>query len=153
MRVTTIDGRIEVLGESWKQQGRVKTYDYISFQDRDGQDIVARKVRVWDEVDRILSPGARGVFVIGKVIGANELHAVKVGDREAFSEWLQGGLGKIYALLVFLLVFGLLLSWLLIGIPLVILAIWGLFGLSPWRKQLIAAARAAGFKMTAVKII
>ncbi len=149
MRINIVQGEIETLGESSKEENMVKTYDYISFRDVTGQDIVVKKVKVWNEVDRILVPGVAGTFVIAKFVGVgNELHAAKVADREVLSDWLQGGsMTKMYAILFVVLLLGIFTSFIVVGIPLVVLAIWGLFGLPRWRKHLQEAARRAGFKL------
>lgn len=154
MKINVISGTIETLGESVKDQSGVKTYDYISLRNDDGQDTLARKVRVWDDVDRMLVPGASGTFVFSKLLFLpNELHAVRIGDREAYSEWLQSGLGKVYVQFTVILIIGLLLSFFLIGIPLVILAVVAIVMMPKWKADLIARAKESGFAFKSVKRI
>ncbi|MEO8627347.1 MAG: hypothetical protein ABI612_04505 [Betaproteobacteria bacterium] len=131
-----------------------KTYDYISLQDRSGKDVIARKVRVRDAVDRLIAPGAEGTFIFAKALfNQTELHVIRVGDREAYSSWLTTGLWKAYLGFGAMLVIGLALSFVYIGIPFVILCIWGMVMLPLWKAKLLQAARSEGFKLTSVQRI
>jgi len=151
MKITTISGVIQTLGES--KYGGVKVYDYISILGSDGQDVIARKVRVLGEVDRLLSPGAKGTFIFAKTFFFNELHAIKVGNQEAYSGWLQGEMGKVYLGLILALILSLALSFILIGIPFAILTVWAMIKMPSWKAMIVNTACEEGFKLSVARRI
>lgn len=153
MRIHTIEGQIETLGESWKKQGTTKRYDYISLRDKDGQDMVVREIGVYDEIDRLLFPGMYGTFIFTEAWFSKEMVAVRTADREAICEFLQSGTTKYYLATMVVLLIGLLLSIVLIGIPIVVLAIYILMNIGSTKRKLLEATRKAGFRHVATKII
>ncbi len=156
MRITAIEGQLITLGESELKNG-VKTYDYLSFADRHGGQTVVKKVRVAQDVDRLLGPGADGVFIVGKTPFETGVYAVRVGNLEAASEWVNGNLTKAYIGLAVLFILGLVLTatviGAIIGIPFLILGLWVLLGLPSWRKNIAAAAHQHGMTLQAARTI
>lgn len=165
MKITVINGRISALGES-RKRGPAVSYDYVSFEEANGQTILAKKVRVFEDVDRLLSPGAEGTFVLCKAMGSTEMHAARVGTREALAGFLDGdGLGKAYRGLAILLIMGIAclvigvpFSLILIGLPflfggiyLVGMAVYAAIKLPQWRNELTQAAMQQDFKFGAVQ--
>jgi hypothetical protein len=56
----------------------------FTFLERGGGVVIARNVHVWGEVHRLNQVGAWGTFFIGKdIVGRTDLHAIRIGDREA----------------------------------------------------------------------
>lgn len=154
MRISAVKGTIDVLGVSNVSSREFTIYDYISIITEDQGDVMVRRVKVWNEVDRLLNTGSFGTFIFMKVpLGGNELHAIKIDDREAFSRWLVSGLGGIYFFLVIGLILGVLTSVFLIGIPLAIVCIWGLIMFPSWKRQLRDVAEQNGFKFNTSKIL
>jgi len=167
MKVITIEGQIETLGESIKEKtGVLKTYDYISMRTANNEDVIAKKVRVWNEVDRLLLPGMSGTFIFAKMLGSNELHAIRFGDQEAYSNFLQESLAKRYVslgaslvgLLILLLILklasgGLIFSLILIliGSPIVLLMIYAMIIMPFCKNQLISSSKQAGFQFNKIR--
>lgn len=148
MKVTTIQGSIETLGEWSKVSGERKMYDYISFRTTTGEEVLAQKVRVPDDVARILALGATGTSVISNVLFHKEIHAAKVGDREAMVEWLQGGMWNLCPYCIFLLLLGLLLYFVLIEIPLVVPVVLVMISFPFWRANMLESAPVSGSRYT-----
>ena len=153
MKITSVTGTIQALDEFRKLRDS-KTYDYISIRDDSGQDVMARKVGVPDSVDRLLNAGSHGTYIFGKIaLTGNALHAVRTQGGEAFSDWLQGKMAKDYRGLSLILILGLLLSFIYIGIPLVIYIVYVMVKLPSWKRLVIETAKANGFQLLKTKEI
>jgi hypothetical protein len=154
MKIHTIEGEIEAMGVWHKKKlHSMKKYDYISFRTNDGQDVVVRNISVFDEVDRLLFPATDGAFIIIEGWFSKEMVAARTDDREAICEFLHGSTTKYYLKGLGLLLFGLMSSIVLIGIPLVFIALWMLAVIGPMKRKLLDATRNAGFRHVATKII
>lgn len=160
MRVVTIHGTLNTIGESISKVKKEKpfgrsgpdfepytTYRYLSFTTDDGDQVMVEKVKIWIDVARILRAGGHGSFVLTKAFFEWELHAARVDGVEATSEFIDQGLAKNYRSLIFGLLIFLALSVVLIGIPFVLLILYAMIRMPGWRRQVVDAARAAGFQL------
>jgi len=154
LKTILVDGYLDTIGESLTQIkpnsefAPYTTYRYLSFTDDDGRQVTVEKVRVWVDVARLLSPGTHGTFVFTKAFGQTELHGIRLADKEGVSEFIDSGLAKVYIRLLGLLVVGLILSFVFIGIPIALIAIYGMVRMPGWRKTLVKHMKQAGFQLT-----
>ncbi|MEZ4791555.1 MAG: hypothetical protein R2811_16270 [Flavobacteriales bacterium] len=154
MKITTIHGTLTSHGGSKGIADGLQQYHHLTFQEVGGGELIARNVRVWGDVDRLLQVGSQGTFVIGKDIFApNELHAIRIGEHEAFNPYIKKGLAKAYAIMGVMLILGLALSFILIGIPIALMAIYRMIQVPRMRRKLQDTLRAEGFKMATVREI
>lgn len=156
MKTHTIEGELRVLGEyiSSSQGDNVtkKRYSYLEFLGDDGNVALVKKVNVPLDVDRILTPGSKGTFLVSKSFfpSSTDLWAARIGDEEAVNEFVNGGAKQyiqVYFLLILVVIVGALLSFLLIGIPILLAALWAMIRWPMWMKNLRIKAKQAGFSM------
>ncbi|MCI4643510.1 MAG: hypothetical protein MRY64_01875 [Hyphomonadaceae bacterium] len=163
MKNHVVDGTIEVLGD-YLATGRqdksveMKKYAYIQFRETGGDEVLVKNVTVPVDVDRILEPGATGLFLISKSTfpPSRSLLAAKVGDREAVNEYVLGGAGSYvgaYLQFLVLLIPCILLSFIMIGIPMAMIVIWMMIRYPAWMANLRNVAMNAGFNLKRAKSI
>jgi hypothetical protein len=153
-KITTVKGFLTAYGESTlDQRSGNKRYSYISITDEDGDEVYIKKVTVPQDVDRLITTGDNVTIVVAKNIFGREIHSARVGTREAHSKFIEGNWGVIYAACIGLLICGLVLSFIIIGIPIVLIAIYAMVTLPGTRRKIIAAAKAEGMTMKKAKRI
>lgn len=152
MKLVEINGTIESLGPS-QVDGHGRQYDYISFVGPGGAATHVRKVKASNTVDAAVYAGAEGVFFVFKLLWQRHLIACKVGDRVACDELIDWPLWRVYlyyvlgfALMLGLAGVGALLSFIIIGLPVLFVALAAMAAMivtAPmvpgWRRRVRAA--------------
>lgn len=134
MKTHVVNGRVKTLGESTSRGSNV-TYDYISFEEKNGQTLLIKRVRVSQDVDRLLRAGAEGTFIVGEASKKlRMIAAIRTGSEEAIAGYLDGdssALRGTYKLLASLLitgigclVLGVIYLFILIGVPFLIAGVY-----------------------------
>jgi hypothetical protein len=170
MNTHVVNGTVKVLDES-RSHGSNVTCDYISFEDKNSQTILIKRVRVSKDVDRLLRPGVHGTFIVGEVSKKlRMIAAIRAGSSEAVAGYLDGDTSAVkgtYKILMSLLVtgigclvVGIPYLWILIGIPFLIISaylVWLAIRsavLIPRRlRELIEVVRKEGFQFNRVRRI
>lgn len=160
LKTHIIEGELRVLGDyiasSQGDNVTKKRYSYLEFVAEDGNVTLVKKVNVPLDVDRILSPGSKGAFLVSKSFfpSSTDLWAARIDDEEAVNEFVAGGTKQyiqVYFFLSLMVIVGSVLSFILVGIPILLVALWAMIRWPMWMKNLRAKARQAGFSMNRTK--
>lgn len=173
MALVIVSGVIDALGESTKRpRSGEKVYDYVSVRDATGTSTMIRKLRVPDEIDRILVVGQDSQLFVGRAFRVFRfLLAARVGSRHAVGSAMKWSLPRFYLTIAFgavlmvggLLLLGFVMALTIVGLLLVpvlwgmaiVCAVCGLYIAlvwPGWRSRTLGALRTAGLRPDTVEV-
>lgn len=134
-RLVKLTGTVEALGQA-EIKPDCHVYSYVRFLEKDGTVVMKNKVVVANTVNSYLDLGVSGDFYMSHLGKMCAMYAAKTSDRKAddiayFGRARSGALIKS----AWWLVLGLITSFFIVGIPLVIFAIISMVGFSKWPKE------------------
>ncbi len=142
MKIISIKGVISDMGAYGDKFNGIRIFSSANFRDEGNNETKLTQLKVPKQIaEEVMKVGTRGVFLFTN----NKFLGAKVGEREYHSDFLRGNLTTTYVVLGILLLVGLLSATMLIGIPIAILAVWGLIKAPKWRNEAVLVARNAGF--------
>ncbi len=157
MKLTIVEDTIESLG-LYERQGNPRTnhqvYDHVSILRKDGQSLMVKRVAVSDEIHRYAREGESGTFAFCRalpLIPGCEMMGIRTSDgREAHSE-ASLSVAKQFIAFGFLTFLGLCLSIVIVGIPLLLMGLWGLVRAPAWIRRARSELSAHGFELKCVE--
>jgi len=160
MKFTPITGRLTFVGNSTapatKDASRPNanwTYSSLIFREAEtGEEITVPNCKVSGNLNRHIEPSEEGTFLIGRSGNERMLVGFRNERYETINEWVTNPQGRI-TLPLFLLFAGLVLSLLMIGIPIVIYAIYLFVKLNRLPGQLKTALEDNGFTVRAARTV